>query len=74
MEVCKDLGDRRLFHCSECGYHIDDIYDGNTNTDNIKYSDDLVELRKQLDLENESTEIYYCPHCGRKIIYADDTV
>lgn len=30
MENCCDLKNRRLFHCSECGYYIDDIYDGNT--------------------------------------------
>lgn len=49
-----DIGDNRLFYCSECGYFIDDIYDGNSRNDDAETYIDM-------------TAINYCPHCGSKI-------
>ena len=56
--TCHDVGDERIFHCSECGCGITDIYlrdEGVYRDDNGNYIGDKWPR--------------YCPHCGAKVVY-----
>ena len=62
--TCKDINDKRLFHCSNCGYYIGDIFDGNS-----KYDEEYTEkFDFDSDLSVEMCSIKFCPHCGAEII------
>ena len=57
-ETCRDLGDERIFHCSECGCAIMDIY--LRNEEECFYCDG--------DQGGEKWP-RYCPHCGARVVY-----
>lgn len=64
-ETCRNIGDYNnwhIFHCSECGYYIGEIDDGNSEEGKYDKTDD-IQFKEFLSL----TEIRYCPHCGRKV-------
>lgn len=56
--TCHDLGDERIFHCSECGCAITDIY--LRNEEECFYCDG--------DQGGEKWP-RYCPHCGARVVY-----
>lgn len=62
--TCKDVGDKRLFHCSNCGYYISDIFDDNSILDEEYRKKDKFDS----DLFAEMCSINFCPHCGAEII------
>lgn len=54
--TCHDLGDERVFHCSECGFGLSDVY--------------LSDEDYLLDDEGEEMEPWppFCPNCGRRVV------
>ena len=56
--TCHDEGDERIFHCSECGCAIMDIY--LRNEEECFYCDG--------DQGGEKWP-RYCPHCGARVAY-----
>ena len=55
-ETCHDVGDARIFHCSECGFGLEDVY----LSDESYFFDDDGEW---IDPWPPS-----CPNCGRRVV------
>lgn len=55
-KTCHDLGDERVFHCSECGFGLSDVY--------------LSDEDYLLDDKGEEMKPWppFCPNCGRKVV------
>lgn len=55
-DTCHDVGDARFFHCSECGFGLEDVY--------------LSDESYFLDDDNEFIDPWppFCPNCGRRVV------
>ena len=56
--TCHDLGDERIFHCSECGCGIIDIY---LRDEGVYWDDEGNYIGDKWPR--------YCPHCGAMVAY-----
>ena len=55
-DTCHDVGDERIFHCSECGFGLSDVY---LSDEDYLWDDD-----------GERVEPWppFCPNCGRRVV------
>lgn len=55
-DTCHDVGDERIFHCSECGFGLSDVY--------------LSDEDYFLDDDGKEIELWppFCPNCGRRVV------
>lgn len=55
-ETCHDVGDERIFHCSECGFGLSDVY---LSDEDYLWDDDGKRIEPWPP---------FCPNCGRKVV------
>lgn len=55
VKYCRCLNKARCFFCSECGYGVQDVFEGNDAGDYAVY---VFEAGKEWN---------YCPNCGAKV-------